>query len=148
MEMTRVEETPHERQSETAKKTYSVGDDNEDDGYAWSTKRIEDWSQGDTINWLMSAASHMGQPYCSIQQTLAMPGKELTTLTKRDFILHDQAYGEKLYEQLHSQRVSNTLPKFSSIRKISKDDRRSSGSTTVSGIFSIGIYVFQSEGVH
>ncbi|XP_063979844.1 ETS homologous factor-like isoform X2 [Diachasmimorpha longicaudata] len=135
MEMASGEQPPPDKETESARKTrFLMDSDDKDDGDAWSTKRIEDWSQGDTINWLMSAASHMGQSYCSIQQTLAMPGKELLTLTKKDFIFHDQDYGEKLYDHLHSQMMLNILPNFSSLRKILKHGRRSSGSTTVSEI--------------
>lgn len=55
----------------------------------------------------MSAASYMGQPYSSIQHSLAVSGKELVTFTRQDFINYDSMYGDRLYDLLHSQRVSN-----------------------------------------
>lgn len=55
----------------------------------------------------MSAALHIGQPYSSIQHGLAIPGKDLLLLTRQNFIFHDPNYGDKLYDLLHSQRVSN-----------------------------------------
>ncbi|XP_011298251.1 ETS-related transcription factor Elf-5 [Fopius arisanus] len=134
MDTTENKEFPYNKRGcETAKKKFFLGEEfDEADGNAWSTKPIKEWSQGDTINWLMSAASHMGQAYCSIQHTLAIPGRDLITLTKQDFIFHDRAYGDKLYELLHSQRVSNFSPHFPSIHQTSEDERTHTGSSTVS----------------
>lgn len=87
---------------------YSTGDEtNEIDGTGWSDKPIRNWCQEETINWLMSAASYIGQPYSLIQHSLAVPGNELVTFTKNDFINHDPMYGERLYDLLHSQHISN-----------------------------------------
>ncbi|XP_029668314.1 ETS-related transcription factor Elf-5-like isoform X4 [Formica exsecta] len=86
-----------------------IGDEEckEIDGTGWSDKPIKNWCQEETINWLMSAASYMGQPYSSIQHSLAVSGKELVTFTRQDFINYDPIYGDQLYDLLHSQRVSN-----------------------------------------
>lgn len=84
------------------------GDESEEiDGTGWSDKPIRSWCQEETINWLMSAASYIGQPYSSIQHSLAVPGKEIVTFTRQDFINHDPVYGSRLYDLLHSQRMSN-----------------------------------------
>ena len=86
-----------------------AGDDGVDleDGNDWSSKPIKNWNQEDTINWLMSAASHMSQPYSSIQQSLAIPGKELVKMSRQKFLQCDPIYGDRLYDMLHSQNVSN-----------------------------------------
>ncbi|XP_033218180.1 ETS homologous factor-like [Belonocnema kinseyi] len=97
------------RLQETGSKTCALGEEKEEaDGAGWSEKPIKDWCQEETINWLISAASHMGQLYSSIQHSLAIPGKDLVTLTRSDFIAHDAIYGERLYDLLHSQRNSNS----------------------------------------
>lgn len=86
----------------------SIGNESEEiDGTGWSDKPIGNWCQEETINWLMSAASYMGQPYSSIQHSLAVPGKEIVTFTRQDFINHDPVYGDRLYDLLHSQHISN-----------------------------------------
>lgn len=77
------------------------------DGNDWSSKPIKNWSQEDTINWLMSAASHMGQSYSSIQHSLAVPGKDLVKMSRQTFLANDPTYGDRLYDMLHSQRISN-----------------------------------------
>lgn len=74
---------------------------------SWASKPIEDWSQEETINWLMMAASCLGQSYGTIQQALALPGKELAALGRHDFIARDPVYGERLYNLLHTQAVSS-----------------------------------------
>ncbi|XP_011298241.1 ETS-related transcription factor Elf-5 isoform X2 [Fopius arisanus] len=130
MEMTSSQEISHKNESSGGKKCFLGDDAEETDGHAWTTKRIDEWSKGDTINWLLSAASHMGQPYCSIQQSLAIPGRDLVKLKKKEFVLRDHDYGAKLYKLLHSQRMQNVLPNFSSIDRISRDDCRSSGGST------------------
>jgi ETS factor family protein len=85
-----------------------IGNESEEiDGTGWSDKPVRNWCQEETINWLMSAASYMGQPYSSIQHSLAVPGKEIVTFTRQDFINHDPIYGDQLYDLLHSQHVSN-----------------------------------------
>ncbi|KAF3429531.1 hypothetical protein E2986_13262 [Frieseomelitta varia] len=89
------------------KKCYFGDETNEIDGTGWSDKPIRNWCQEETINWLMSAASYIGQPYSLIQHSLAVPGNELVTFTKNDFINHDPMYGERLYDLLHSQHISN-----------------------------------------
>lgn len=86
----------------------SIGNENEQlDGTGWLDKPIKNWCQEETINWLMSAASYIGQPYSSIQHSLAVPGKEIVTFTREDFINHDPIYGDLLYDLLHSQRVTH-----------------------------------------
>ena len=77
------------------------------DGTGWASKPIEDWCQEETINWLMMAASCHGQSYGSIQQGLALPGKELAALSRHDFVARDPVYGERLYNLLHTQAVSS-----------------------------------------
>jgi len=85
-----------------------IGDESEEiDGTGWSDKPIRTWCQEETINWLMSAASYIGQPYSSIQHSLAVSGKEIVTFTREDFINHDPVFGDRLYNLLHSQRISN-----------------------------------------
>lgn len=81
--------------------------DAEVDGANWSSKPIEDWCQEETINWLMMAASCLGQNYSSIQQNLALPGKELLSLSRHDFVARDPVFGERLYNLLHTQAVSS-----------------------------------------
>lgn len=86
----------------------SIDDENNEiDGTGWSEKPIKNWSQDETINWLMFAGSYIGQPYRLIEQSLAVPGNELITFTKDDFINHDPMYGDLLYDLLHSQHISN-----------------------------------------
>lgn len=86
-----------------------IGDDKckEIDGTGWLDKPVKNWCQEETINWLMSAASYMGQPYSSIQHSLAVSGKELVKFTRQDFINYDPLYGNRLYDLLHSQRELN-----------------------------------------
>ncbi|XP_020297364.1 ETS-related transcription factor Elf-5-like [Pseudomyrmex gracilis] len=111
------------RGCEPAKKKCSLGDESEEiDGTGWSDKPIRNWCQEETINWLMSAASYIGQPYSSIQHSLAVSGKELVTFTRQDFINHDPAYGERLHDLLYSQRISNLLPSFDAIYPHSEDE--------------------------
>jgi ETS factor family protein len=89
-------------------KKCTLGEDTEDaDCRGWSSKSIEDWNQEETINWLMMASTCIGQSYSSIQQSLALPGKELLSLSRRDFIERDPVYGERLYNFLHTQAVSS-----------------------------------------
>ncbi|KAK0159348.1 hypothetical protein PV328_010234 [Microctonus aethiopoides] len=116
------------------KKHFALGDECDDvDGNDWSNKSIKEWRQGDTINWLMSAALHIGQPYSSIQHGLAIPGKDLLLLTRQNFIFHDPNYGDKLYDLLHSQRVSNCLlPRFASIHAASEDEDKTFSSSNMS----------------
>ncbi|KAM0724582.1 ETS homologous factor [Formica fusca] len=112
------------RSCESVKKKCFLGDEEckEIDGTGWSDKPIKNWCQEETINWLMSAASYMGQPYSSIQHSLAVSGKELVTFTRQDFINYDPIYGDQLYDLLHSQRVSNLLPSFDTIQPQSEDE--------------------------
>ncbi|XP_076618867.1 ETS-related transcription factor Elf-5 isoform X1 [Colletes latitarsis] len=110
-----MDEVP--RKSEFNRKKCSFGDENNEviDGTGWSDKPIRNWCQEETINWLMSAASYIGQPYSLIQHSLAVPGNELVTFTRNDFINHDPIYGDRLYGLLHSQPNSNLLPSFETI---------------------------------
>lgn len=111
------------RNCESTKKRCTLGDENDEiDGTGWSDKPIKEWCQEETINWLMSAAFYIGQPYGSIQHSLAVPGSELVTFTKDDFIIHDPVYGNRLYDLLHSQHISNLLPPFDTIHRHSEDD--------------------------
>lgn len=111
------------RSYEPPRKKFSFGDENNEvDGTGWSDKSVRDWCQNETINWLMSAASYIGQPYGLIQTSLAVPGNELVTFTRDDFIYHDPIYGERLYELLHSQHISNLLPSFDTIHPHSEDE--------------------------
>ena len=87
---------------------FSTGEEPEEfDGSGWPEKPIENWCQEETINWLMAAASYIGQTYASISQCLAVPGKQLVTFTKHDFVNYDPIYGEKLYNLLHSRSSMN-----------------------------------------
>ncbi|GAB1862706.1 ETS homologous factor [Camponotus japonicus] len=106
------------RGCEPIKKKCFLGDEEckEIDGTGWSDKPIKNWCQEETINWLMSAASYIGQPYSSIQHSLAVSGKELVTFGRQDFINYDPIYGDRLYDLLHSQRVSNLLPSYDTIQ--------------------------------
>lgn len=106
------------RGCEPVKKKCFLGDEEckEIDGTGWSDKPIKNWCQEETINWLMSAASYIGQPYSSIQHSLAVSGKELVTFARQDFMNYDPIYGNQLYDLLHSQRVSNLLPSYDSIQ--------------------------------
>ncbi|OXU29649.1 hypothetical protein TSAR_003078 [Trichomalopsis sarcophagae] len=90
-------------------KKCSLGEETEAevDGANWSSKPIEDWCQDETINWLMTAASCLGQNYGSIQQNLALPGKELLSLSRHDFVARDPVFGDRLYNLLHTQAVSS-----------------------------------------
>ncbi|XP_011501916.1 PREDICTED: ETS homologous factor-like [Ceratosolen solmsi marchali] len=93
---------------DSSMKKCSLGEDAEEvDGTGWSSKPIEDWCQEETINWLMTAASCLGQSYGSIQQGLALPGKDLAALGRHDFVARDPVYGERLYNLLHTQAVSS-----------------------------------------
>ena len=108
---------------EPARKKCSFGEENNEiDGTGWSDKPVRDWCQEETINWLMSAASYIGQPYSMIQHSLAVPGNELVTFSRGDFINHDSMYGERLYDLLHSQHISNLLPSFDTIHPHSEDE--------------------------
>lgn len=83
-----------------------LGDENNEiDGTGWLYKPTKNWCQEETINWLMTAASTIGQPYSLIQHSLAVPGNELITFTKDDFKAHDPAYGDKLYDLLPPQHM-------------------------------------------
>ncbi|XP_039314098.1 ETS-related transcription factor Elf-5 isoform X2 [Solenopsis invicta] len=116
------------RGCESTKKKCSLGDETEEiDGTGWSDKPIRSWCQEETINWLMSAASYMGQPYSSIQHSLAVPGKEIVTFTRQDFINHDPVYGDQLYDLLHSQ-----LPSFDTIQPQSEDEYARVNSSNIS----------------
>ncbi|XP_014217921.2 uncharacterized protein LOC106646391, partial [Copidosoma floridanum] len=89
------------------------GEDTEEvDSSAWSTKPVEEWCQEDTINWLMMASSCLGQNYSSIQQALALPGKDLVTLSRHDFVARDPVYGDRLYNMLHSQAIAATNSQY------------------------------------
>lgn len=77
------------------------------DNNGWLNKVIDDWSQEDTIDWLIYAALYLGQNYSSIQHSLAINGRDLLLLTKHDFEMHDSTYGDKLYDLLHSQKNHN-----------------------------------------
>ncbi|RLU17135.1 hypothetical protein DMN91_011204 [Ooceraea biroi] len=121
------------RGCEPAKKKCSLGNEGEEiDGTGWSDKPVKNWCQEETINWLMSAASYMGQPYSSIQHSLAVPGKEIVTFTRQDFINHDPIYGDQLYDLLHSQHGSNLLPSFDTIQPQSEDEYARISSNNIS----------------
>ncbi|KYM93543.1 ETS homologous factor, partial [Cyphomyrmex costatus] len=110
-----------------------IGDEGDEiDGTGWSDKPIRTWCQDETINWLMSAASYIGQPYSSIQHSLAVSGKEIVTFTREDFINHDPAYGERLYNLLHSQRISGLLPPFNTIQPQLEDEYTRVNSSNIS----------------
>ncbi|XP_076642934.1 uncharacterized protein LOC143353460 [Halictus rubicundus] len=112
------------RSYETTRKKCDFGEENiEIDGTGWYHKPVRSWCQEETINWLMSAASVIGQPYSLIQHSLAVPGNELVTFTRNNFINHDPEYGDKLYNLLHSQQhMSNFLPSFDTIHPHSEDE--------------------------
>ncbi|XP_057323183.1 ETS-related transcription factor Elf-5-like [Microplitis mediator] len=84
------------------------------DNNGWLSKLIEEWTQEDTIDWLMYAALYLGQSYSSIQHSLAIAGRDLLLLSKRDFKMHDFNYGDKLYDLLHSQKNYDNLTRFMS----------------------------------
>ncbi|XP_033326092.1 ETS-related transcription factor Elf-5 isoform X2 [Megalopta genalis] len=106
---------------------------NEIDGTGWPDKPVRNWCQEETINWLMFAASTIGQPYSSIQHSLAVPGNELITFTRNDFINHDPIYGNQLYNLLHSQQhISNFLPSFDTIHPHSEDEYTRTNSNNAS----------------
>ncbi|XP_043268415.1 ETS-related transcription factor Elf-5-like isoform X2 [Venturia canescens] len=111
---------------ENTRKKCSLGDDEGelDDGNDWSSKPIKNWSQEDTINWLMSAALHMGQPYSSIQHSLAVPGQNLIGMSRQQFLMNDPIYGDRLYDMLHSQRRSSLHPHYATLnpRPIASED--------------------------
>ncbi|XP_012279589.1 ETS-related transcription factor Elf-5 isoform X2 [Orussus abietinus] len=121
---------------EATHKKFSLGDDLFDDevidSAGWFDKPIRDWSQEETINWLMSAATHMEQPYSSIQNSLAIPGRDLIALSRDNFIAHDPVYGERLYDLLHSQYASNLLPPFDTIAPLSEDEFTRVNSSSIS----------------
>ncbi|KAG7202400.1 hypothetical protein KM043_018716 [Ampulex compressa] len=118
---------------EPAQKICTLGETGEEnDGTGWSEKPVESWCQEETMNWLMYAAFYMGQRYCSIQYSLGVPGRELVTFTKDDFIRHDPVYGSRLYDLLHSQRTSNLLPPFDSIHPHFEDEYVRIGSNNLS----------------
>ncbi|PBC28166.1 ETSous factor [Apis cerana cerana] len=89
----------------TLKTNATRDENNEIDGTGWLYKPTKNWCQEETINWLMTAASTIGQPYSLIQHSLAVPGNELITFTKDDFKAHDPTYGDKLYDLLPPQHM-------------------------------------------
>ncbi|KAG6800669.1 ETS-related transcription factor Elf-5 [Apis mellifera caucasica] len=98
------------RSYEPVRKKFYFGDENNEiDGTGWLYKPTKNWCQEETINWLMTAASTIGQPYSLIQHSLAVPGNELITFTKDDFKAHDPAYGDKLYDLLPPQHMFSPL---------------------------------------
>ncbi|KOC60885.1 ETS-related transcription factor Elf-5, partial [Habropoda laboriosa] len=121
------------RSYEPTRKKCNFGDENNEiDGTGWSYKPIRNWCQEETINWLMFAASDIGQPYSMIQHSLALPGNELVTFTKEDFINHDPAYGARLYDLLHSQHISTISSSLDPIHPPFEDEytRINSNSTS------------------
>lgn len=117
----------------TNRKKCTFGDENNEiDGTGWSDKPVRNWCQEETINWLISAASYIGQPYSLIQQSLAVPGHDLVTFTRDDFINHDPIYGNRLYDLLHSQHISNLFPSFEDIFYNSEDQYARSNSNSTS----------------
>lgn len=76
------------------------------DGSRWAEKPVHEWCQEETAHWLMSIAAYIGQPYSCIQQSLAMPGKDLLCLSRENFMACDPLYGAQLYDLLHSQQIS------------------------------------------
>ena len=119
---TRKTNGPTTRSYEPNRKRCTFGDENNEiDGAGWSDKPVRNWCQEETINWLISAASYIGQPYGLIQQSLAVPGHELVTFTRDDFINHDPLYGNRLYDLLHSQHISNIPPTFDTIHPDSEE---------------------------
>ncbi|KAG8040386.1 hypothetical protein G9C98_000957 [Cotesia typhae] len=92
------------------------------DNNGWLNKVIDDWSQEDTIDWLIYAALYLGQNYSSIQHSLAINGRDLLLLTKHDFEMHDSTYGDKLYDLLHSQKNHSNHPRFISNNEESVED--------------------------
>ncbi|XP_043485448.1 ETS-related transcription factor Elf-5-like [Polistes fuscatus] len=117
---------------EPKRKKCSLGEIEYVDGTDWCRKPIKTWCKQETISWLMSAASSIGLPYRSIQQSLAVSGEELAAMTRNDFLFHDPIYGDKLYCNLHSQRVSNSLPPFEAIHSHSEDDMAQMSSSGIS----------------
>ncbi|XP_044013674.1 ETS-related transcription factor Elf-5-like isoform X2 [Aphidius gifuensis] len=121
------------RVCETLRKQCSLGEgtstasDND-----WLQKPIKDWNQADTTSWLMVASQDIGQPYNLIPPGLVVPGRNLITMSKREFMDHDPIYGDKLYESLISQSSENYLLGYSSSQSILEDDHTQTGSTTVS----------------
>ncbi|KAI4477726.1 hypothetical protein M0804_012554 [Polistes exclamans] len=117
---------------EPKRKKCSLGEIEYVDGTDWCRKPMKTWCKQETISWLMSAASSIGLPYRSIQQSLAVSGEELAAMTRNDFLFHDPIYGDKLYCHLHSQRVSNSLPPFEAIHSHSEDDMAQMSSSGIS----------------
>lgn len=119
------------RLEEASSKKCILGEENDEaDGAGWSEKPIQEWCQEETINWLISAASHMGQSYSSIQHSLAISGKELVTLTRSDFVAHDSVYGKRLFDLLHSRR--NLDLNFRAFPRRSEEESAAMSSTTAS----------------
>ncbi|XP_017886922.1 ETS-related transcription factor Elf-5-like isoform X2 [Ceratina calcarata] len=115
---------------EPVRKKCNFGDDdNEIDGTGWSAKPVAEWSQEETIHWLMYAASCIRQPYGLIQNSLAVPGNQLIHFTRDEFISRDPMFGNRLYDLLPSNML---LPPFDTIHPHSEDEyhRISSNSTS------------------
>ncbi|XP_008546155.1 ETS-related transcription factor Elf-5 [Microplitis demolitor] len=105
----------YHRKNVMTEKKFTLDDycDNADNN-GWLSKLIDDWTQEDTIDWLMYAALYLGQSYSSIQHSLAIAGRDLLLLTKHDFKMHDFKYGDQLYDLLHSQKNYDNLTRFMS----------------------------------
>ncbi|XP_015603725.1 ETS homologous factor-like [Cephus cinctus] len=84
-------------------------DDMSNDGVAWSEKSVKHWSRRDSAGWLLNSSKRLGQPYRSISDSLCVPGQDLISMTKDDFKLYDEVYGERLYDILHSEHLSEFL---------------------------------------
>ncbi|XP_031826786.1 ETS homologous factor isoform X2 [Nomia melanderi] len=108
------------RSCEPLRKKCIFGEENNEiDGTGWPDKPVKLWCQEETISWLMSAASSMGQPYSLIQHSLAVPGRDLVKFKREDFINHDPTYGDRLYHLLNSETL---LPSFDTIHPHSEDE--------------------------
>ncbi|XP_076754823.1 ETS-related transcription factor Elf-5, partial [Xylocopa sonorina] len=118
---------------EPVQKRFNFGvEENETDGTGWAEKPIDSWSQDETINWLMCAASQIGLPYSKIQHSLTVPGSKLIHFTRSDFRAHDPEYGEKLYDLLPIQHTSDILSPFGTFPLYIEDDCQQTNSSSTS----------------
>ncbi|KAJ8675356.1 hypothetical protein QAD02_011142, partial [Eretmocerus hayati] len=90
------------RTYQSAMKKCSLGEEPEDSdsGSGWASKPVSEWTLDESVSWLLVSAAYLNQPYGSIQQSLALPGPELSQLDRHDFITRDPIYGERLYSLL------------------------------------------------
>lgn len=121
------------RSYEPVRKRCNFGvEENGTDGTGWAEKPISSWSQEETINWLMCAASQIRLPYSKIQHSLAVPGSKLIHFTRSDFRAHDPDYGEKLYDLLPIQHTSDILSPFGTFPLYIEDDGQQTNCSSTS----------------